>query len=334
MTSTVTVYQSTDASAPVLLNNDATGAGLIGVLNACLVTGYGSKASAGWSAPYTATGISVFKQASGFNNMCLRVASGTFAGGNYGCIVTGAMSATGTAISNLTNPFPTTAQISTGGVTWLTGASSPAATIASWRLIADGGFFHLDIQTNMTNVWYRQHYMFGDIIPPSTGVADATNTLLLGIWSTNPTSSNSNTGYNYTSGNRWPYYNFGSGSGVYWASGYTQQQYSLPAGMLVANPAVTSNMWARSGMNFPNGIDGGFYLSPVYAFDYGPSGSNYLCWRGSIPGLWVPCHDRPIDDQVIFNGTGSLNGMSFMSILPGGAGQDTRGCAIQISNWR
>ena len=49
---TVTVYRSTDASAPVLTG--VAGA-MKAVLDACLVNGYGAKAAAGWSAPFSAT---------------------------------------------------------------------------------------------------------------------------------------------------------------------------------------------------------------------------------------------------------------------------------------
>ena len=48
----VTVYRSTDAGAPLLTNSNGS---LIAVLKACLVDGYGSKASAGWTAPFLRT---------------------------------------------------------------------------------------------------------------------------------------------------------------------------------------------------------------------------------------------------------------------------------------
>lgn len=330
---TVTLYQSSDASAPVLLNNSTTNP-IADVLNACLVTGYGSKAPAGWSAPYTGSGITVFKQGASSNGMYLRVAPTTgFSAGQYGSFVTGAPTATGTALANLTNPFPTTTQNSPGALIWLHGASSPTATVASWRVVADSSFVHLELQTNMTNGNYRQHYMFGDLLPTIAGASDPTGTILIGISGSNPTSTNNYTGFNYTTGVRFPYSNTGAIAGAYIASGYNQQTGSVYFGYN-GNQFVSTSSWARSGMMFPNGIDGGFYMSPVYGFDYGASGSAYTNFRGYIPGLWIPCHDRAVDDLVQFAGTGPLNGLNFISILPGGAGQDTRGCAIQTSNWR
>lgn len=332
--STVILYQSSDVGAPVLLNNDSSGVGLINLLNACLVTGYGSLPAAGWSAPYTGTGVTVFKQGTPSNGMYLRVAAATgLQDGSYGSWVTGAPTATDTALASLTNPFPLVSQISTGGLVWLIGASSPPASASSWRIVADSSFFHLELQTNMTNPWYRQHYMFGDLIP-SSGVSDPTGTVLAGIFATTPTANNSYTGFNYTGGIRWPYSNTTANPGFVIASGYNQQTGCINAGFQANASYVDGSYWARRGLMFPNGIDGGFYMTQVDVFDYGASGTSYTNLRGTIPGLWVPCHDRAIDDLVPLTGTGPLNGKTFISILPGGAQQDSRGVCIQTSNWR
>lgn len=57
-----TLYKHTDASAPVL---NGTRGSLIALLDACLVTGYGDKAGAGWTKPYTATNKAAFRMGSG-----------------------------------------------------------------------------------------------------------------------------------------------------------------------------------------------------------------------------------------------------------------------------
>lgn len=62
MPATITLYQSTDASAPALTN--AAGS-LIAMLKACLVTGYGSKAAAGWTEEFTGTNKSALRMATG-----------------------------------------------------------------------------------------------------------------------------------------------------------------------------------------------------------------------------------------------------------------------------
>jgi len=73
MPATITLYQSTDASAPALSN---TAGSLIAVLRACLVTGYGAKAAAGWTEAYTGTNKVAFRMATGVgkNGVYLQIA--------------------------------------------------------------------------------------------------------------------------------------------------------------------------------------------------------------------------------------------------------------------
>jgi hypothetical protein len=56
---TVMVYDWHDASAPSLTGEVGS---LIALLDACLVNGYGSKAAAGWTKPYTGTNVAAFRQ--------------------------------------------------------------------------------------------------------------------------------------------------------------------------------------------------------------------------------------------------------------------------------
>jgi hypothetical protein len=57
-----TIYRSTDSGAPVL--SGSLGA-LVGVLDACLVNGYGSKSPAGWSIAFTDTDKRVYRPPAG-----------------------------------------------------------------------------------------------------------------------------------------------------------------------------------------------------------------------------------------------------------------------------
>ncbi|RRV29665.1 hypothetical protein EGJ23_01635 [Pseudomonas sp. o96-267] len=65
---TPTIYKSSDASAPAI-----TSVGVLGVLQACLVDGYGAKAPAGWTLAYSGTGKAVYKNSHG--DCALRVAA-------------------------------------------------------------------------------------------------------------------------------------------------------------------------------------------------------------------------------------------------------------------
>ena len=59
---TVNVYSSFDVGAPVLTGEAGS---MIAVLDACLVTGYGAKAAAGWTKPFVGTNIAVFRPGAG-----------------------------------------------------------------------------------------------------------------------------------------------------------------------------------------------------------------------------------------------------------------------------
>lgn len=54
------IYKSSDASAPAI-----TSVGVLGVLQACLVDGYGSKSPAGWTRAFSASGKAVYKNVHG-----------------------------------------------------------------------------------------------------------------------------------------------------------------------------------------------------------------------------------------------------------------------------
>src|SRR5574337_1555206 len=66
---TVNVYRSSDASAPVLTGQAGS---LITVLDACLISGYGSKSPAGWVKPYSGTNLAAYRAATG-NQFYFRV---------------------------------------------------------------------------------------------------------------------------------------------------------------------------------------------------------------------------------------------------------------------
>lgn len=67
---TVTVYQSTDASAPQL---DSSLGSLCAVLDACLVNGYGAKAAAGWAIAFTGANKRAYRPPTGALRGYLRV---------------------------------------------------------------------------------------------------------------------------------------------------------------------------------------------------------------------------------------------------------------------
>src|SRR5574337_1914064 len=99
---TVNVYRSSDASAPVLTGQAGS---LITVLDACLISGYGSKSPAGWAKPYSGTNLAAYRAATG-NRFYFRVDdSGTVEARISGY-------ETMSDVNTGTGQFPTTAQIS------------------------------------------------------------------------------------------------------------------------------------------------------------------------------------------------------------------------------
>jgi hypothetical protein len=122
------VYLSTDASAPVLTG--AAGS-MIALLDACLVNGYGAKAAAGWTKPFTGTNLAAYRMGTGgtARRMYLRVDD------------TAALSARlrgfdeMTDVDTGTEPFPTTVQVAAPGL-WLHKSVSADATARQWMVIA------------------------------------------------------------------------------------------------------------------------------------------------------------------------------------------------------
>lgn len=141
---TWTVYRSTDDGAPqILAARDSYNNALLAIL----VNGYGSKVGAGWTSPYSATGLRVFQQGAGGNNRFLRVYNGQTSGdASYGWLFNMASYESMTAVSTGTARWPTTAQQSGNGLwgrcrdlnTYDAGAG-PLNPI--WMCIANSNFF-------------------------------------------------------------------------------------------------------------------------------------------------------------------------------------------------
>lgn len=162
---TVRVYRSTDASAPQF-STIAVGT-LIPILDACLVTGYGSQAPAGWTKEYSGTNKAVYKQGTGSNGFYLWV--NDTANVSYAFV---RAYETMTGLDTGTNPFPTVAQVSTG-MYWL----KNSATNVAWMVVATERAFYYWTQYSAANN-NGQLLFFGDIDTYVAG--DAFNTVLLG----------------------------------------------------------------------------------------------------------------------------------------------------------
>ncbi len=141
----LTIYRSTDSGAPSLTY--AAGS-FIAMLDACLRTGYGSKAGAGWTKPFTGANIAVFRQGAGGNGRYIRVWNAHT--GNDPATYCMTANVRGyedmTAVSTGTNPFPTTAQSNSNGLMVRVASSTPRYP-TGWIVRATSNWFDVLVFT-------------------------------------------------------------------------------------------------------------------------------------------------------------------------------------------
>lgn len=320
---TVNIYRSSDPGAPQL--RGYTPGDVINLLNLCLVTGYGSKAAAGWTMPFTSTNVAAFKQGDG-NGMYLRVDDSSATANNLRatrCVLYENMSDvnTGTPAS-----VPTSAQLA-NGIGLFTYYLGTAANARAWKLIATNKFFLLCIcpsDTYNINSWavFFEGIMFGDFTSYKSG--DTFNT---GVWGC----FNSSNSYSQT------LLPLGVNSiSALSPSGYIARDTTGLGGSIVtghsSDIAKSNSLVSGKGqLQYPSPVDGGLYLSPIWV----TGGGNLGSIRGFLPGLWF-CPQNVSGslnpgDQIA--GSGDLAGKTF-ELWPFGGGSSTQvGCVfVEISN--
>lgn len=131
---TLVAYASTDASAPTL---SGTAGDLINLLDKCLVSGYGSKAAAGWTKPYTATNAATFRPGSGLQHYFHfdDNASNATDLAKTACF-RGSIAASGFQ-SGITEYFPTTTQFGLTSGLFARKSTTADATTRAWKVFAD-----------------------------------------------------------------------------------------------------------------------------------------------------------------------------------------------------
>lgn len=304
---TVTVYRSTDTSAPVLTGQVGS---LISLLDAILVNGYGSKASQGWTKPFTGTNAASYLMKSGTNQRYLDVADNGVGAANYARLV--AYEAM-TALATGTNPFPSAAQFA-GGLYCVKSTTADAAA-RPWMCVANGAFFWLFCFTDSgATVPATCTVGFGDV---TTYVpSDVYNTILIaGTTTTAAATSIANHQLVFAGG-------FGGSLtlGHYVCRNYTGVGTSatlskftngslggyLTSGLygLGSTANVSGGVIGGVALPYPNPADAGIYLERLWAVD--------TQLRGELPGLWAPL--QPGTGLVLgdtFSGTGALSGKTF-----------------------
>lgn len=291
---TVTVYRSTDASAPVLTGQAGT---MVAVLDACLINGYGAKAAAGWGKPFSSTNIGAYRAATG-NRLYLRVddtaaQEARIVGYETMASITPASSA---------GTFPLPAQVS-GGL-FVRKSDTSDSVARSWVLIASEKFFYFlpysvgpDPAGATTHNSTSGYMAFGEINSYKPG--DAYNTLIMA-----PAVTNISTG---VFGTNTKTTGFVAANGHYMARNHLQFGNSIQVcKTTILDPTSTSSTFGSSGNYppFPDSVMGGLNVSPVVVGESGHNGS-YVS-RGVMPGLWAPLHNAPMNHYDVVNGTGDL----------------------------
>lgn len=165
---TVTVYYSTDASAPSLTGSAGS---LIAVLDACLVNGYGAKPAAGWTKAFAGTNLASYRTGTG-NQYYLAVDDTGVAFGTNFVRLQGftSMSAVTTGQGQWPLQFQLTAQ---SGAIVMQKSTTTDSTVRAWVLVASGsGVYFLPEIAATVGAWVgttnvgsgNGQFFFGDIV--------------------------------------------------------------------------------------------------------------------------------------------------------------------------
>lgn len=268
-------YESTDASAPALTGENGS---LIAVLDAILVDGYGAKAAAGWTKPYSGTNLAVYQSATGrllhVQDDGARI-SAAFAR------IRGATSATGAEVADLVGAHP-----STGNATW--GKTAAANTTErAWKAAATADqiwFFQSTGQTidgyGVWHPWFAGYFM--PSIPGDNG-----NFMVIGYHGTATV-----TNVNFSTAIQHAFTATATASvnapgGL--ARNFDDTSSSVDAGYLSSSAegqgsAGTTVPGFASVVPHPSPSQGGLPASPVFVYETG--GVRYL--RGQLPGIYMP----------------------------------------------
>lgn len=299
---TVTVYKSSDTSAPVLTGQVGT---LITVLDACLVNGYGSKSAAGWTKPFSGTNTAVYLGSAG--HYLDLDDSGAGAGGAQEATVRGYESMT--AVATGTNPFPTVAQKASPGL-FIRKSVAASATARAWIVIADGTTFYLFILSGDTANVY-QSFGFGRFYSMTS--SDTYRSILLG----HNVTGVSATGFDTAS---WSATISGL-SGVYVPRIRAATGTSINASVYGVGTSLFS-----SPVNGPNPGDGLIYLSRLFVGDAIASSG----LRGYLRGVYQIITAVGLNDGDTFTGSGDFAGRTF-TVLKTTAGSGY--LALETSAW-
>jgi hypothetical protein len=255
----------------------------------------------GWTKAFSGTNLASYQMAAGSNQRYLGVDDTTTTQARVRGFLS--MTAAGVAAASGTEPFPTDGQLSGGGYCW----KGSAGTVP-YIVVSDGKMVHFQVQQTNTTV-VGGGMRFGDFYSRLTG--DVYNTMIVADIAASATLTNIRM-WNLLA-------TMGATSGCFVLRPYTGIAGSLAAGQVTDTLRVAAaTEMGTAGATYPHPIEGGMVLAPVWLSE----GSAANGCRGTIPGLWNPCHVRPANHLDTFSGVGgtSLANKTFIMGVGGGAG--------------
>jgi len=288
-----TQYDSTDASAPTLSGTVGT---LITVLDAVLVNGYGSKSPAGWTKPYSGTNKAAYRAGAGLLHYSRIQDDGPGVHGGREARLTNYI--TMSDVDTGTGQNPTNYNAAGYGYATIRKSASADSTTRTWRVFADNRTVYIFIQTgDVASRWHG--FSFGEFYSNIT--YDSARTYVVG----NIQEAGTTGDYNGLA----LHHKINQTSNCFsFCRGYTGVGAPVLGGMSGdRSVSPSSGLHLEGGVPWPNPIDGGVYLAPLYLYEQ----SNRVI-RGTLRGFWHFCHAvSNVNDGDTFTGSGALSGKTF-----------------------
>lgn len=313
-TSQFTIYKSLDTGHPVLSGDTGS---FLALLNACLITGYGTQVGAGWSKTGSVATLEdsascgIFVMPTGSRTTLFVADNGpSTTCGTRQARITGYDSVTnftasGTAVYQVTgsNIFPTVAQltIGTGSVAVRKSATLTTAE-RQWILAADSSSIYGFFATGDTaNTYYG--FAFGDIYSIKSGSEDTRKTIIIGNIGASATATVTNDRLDALS-----LVNAAT------TGHFMQDSFGNVSGSLVVGKHGDGNKGSTTLLiglvKYPNSSDNGLYISPVWVHE-----SATAVVRGKMRGFWHALHDlASFADGETWVGDGEFTGRTFLMI--------------------
>lgn len=274
-------YKSSDASAPAMVTT--TPGTLAAVLDACLVTGYGSKAGAGWTIEYSGTNQRVYRSPAGRRFYCYLDDRAIDSWPS----LTGYVSASGLGAG--TNPY---------------GATAYYQRAATWLVVADDRTFY------SFHNGFTKFVAFGDFYSLTSG--DSYNSLMIGMSAHTSSTTDDFMCNSGRCGVARSYTQSGSGISM------TCSCYSSSGGNVAGGALVT---WCPAAWPFPNPADSGVHFGRISLNSTTQGLRGYLRGLWAVPHA-ISNFSNDITDLTEISGTGPFSGRNFVIMggpIAGGA---------------